>query len=100
MPKKKKPEKGLSIRENKGELTTAQMMAHPVIREMTARIETMSALLSNLPRLIGEAVAASQNIPSGRAHDIVPGQIVRVRGIRPPSEQPRKIGRKVADGVE
>lgn len=48
-------------------LSTAEILAHPVVREMSARLETIQGLLQNLPRLVGEAVAAANQVPHERS---------------------------------
>jgi len=65
MSSKKEPEsKGLVPAQTPRELSTAEILSHPVVREMSARLETIQGLLQNLPRLVGEAVAAANQVPT------------------------------------
>lgn len=53
--------------------TTEAILSHPVVRDMSARLETMQKILQALPQVIGQAVAeAMQRPPEGASGPAIP----------------------------
>lgn len=74
----KKREKGL-IEQKKAELTTDQVLAHPVVQQMVTRLEALNSLLTNLPSAVGQAVAeAMETARRNRPPDGASGPPVRI----------------------
>lgn len=70
MRKKKTGSKKLVVKE---EAAAEVILSHPVFRDMAGRLETIHAMLKNLPNAIGQAVAeASLKAPEGACGPPVP----------------------------
>lgn len=66
MAKKKQEERGLS-------LTVEQVLAHPVVRELSSQLKAMKQVVDALPELIGRAVKeATRRPPVGASGPPVP----------------------------
>lgn len=70
---KKKDERGLSRQEPSRALTVEQVLAHPVVRELSTQLKAMKQVVDALPELIGRAVKeATRKRPEGASGPPVP----------------------------
>jgi len=70
---KKKDERGLAKHESSKALTVEHVLAHPVVRELSAQLKAMKQVVDALPELIGRAVKeATRKPPAGASGPPVP----------------------------
>lgn len=98
--KKKKDEKGALVQAKAGDqqaISLEQAMAHPVVQQMTKKLDEMRQIVEGLPEAIGRAVAEAQR--AGRVAPRASGPPVSLRTDNANVEFHRK-GRIVQDGKE
>ena len=62
-------------------LTMEQVLQHPVVKEMSARLETLQRTMESLPELIGRAVAEAQKAKRVPGMDIKNPELLTGAGV-------------------